>query len=434
MPSLGEALLPRTRALLDQGQPWYSPRVGLASIMDQASLPGRAYASLGRPRDESYLAAVARTGPTLAQYGDPLYQAGGDEFSETALRDPTLLPTLGASLIARQLGRAGKALAEGVSAASATGADQYSREGAVSPLGMALAAGLGAAPQAMPRAPGARASMADHPTLRKYGLNPDDGITLYHGSPREFDKFDLSKAGSQRAMTEGWGAYFTADRNNAKAFGSNVIDLNLSADDLQRVIDLEAPMSMQTPFIRDALSGLAQSVPDPEDALMRIQVMARDPMYKGYFSGEIGKSLWDYDKMRDLILSEKYVDTPVGRILKGQFLPQDVSGASLVKRAEGSMSGSSKRGNRWLNDYGVIGYSMPSSRDMLAKNKSTANAVIFDADVLSRFGGTPSAAPRAAAPLQALGSRLAAGAQQAALRKYLSDDRPQGNTYYTRSR
>jgi hypothetical protein len=276
--------------------------------------------------------------------------------------------------------------------------------------------------------------MMDHPTFRKYGLNPEDGVTLYHGSPREFDKFDLAKAGSQRAMTEGWGAYFTVDKNNARAFGNNVIDLNLSSDDLQRVIDLEAPMSAQTPFVRDALGDLAQAVPDPDDAMMRIQTMARDPMYKSYFGGEIGKSLWDYDKIRSLILSDRYIETPVGRILKGQFLPQDIRGSSLVKRAEGSMSGSSRRGNSWLNDYGVIGYSMPSSSDILAKNKNTANAVIFDADILSRFGSTPKTTPRAAAPLQALGSRLAAGAQQAALRKYLSGDGEQGDSYFTRRR
>ena len=40
-------------------------------------------------------------------------------------------------------------------------------------------------------------------------------------------------------------------------------------------------------------------------------------------------------------------------------------------------------------------------------------------------------ATRAATPLQTLGSRLSAQAKHAALREYLSDDRPQGDTHYT---
>lgn len=44
MASLGRALMPRTAQALGEGRPWYSPRVGLASIADQASLPGRAQA------------------------------------------------------------------------------------------------------------------------------------------------------------------------------------------------------------------------------------------------------------------------------------------------------------------------------------------------------------------------------------------------------
>ena len=426
------SVLPRIQKLDGKKAPW-SPQVGAAALADLASLPGRAYASLGRPQGEGYLEALGRTGPTLADPSSRIYQGEGDELAETVLRDPTLPLGMGLARLGAGLGMLGRAGVDAVGNAGLSAGSQYASEGRVDPLGTALAAGLGAAPHVMPRAPGARASIVDHPTLRKYGLNPDDGITLYHGSPREFDKFDLSKAGSQRAMTEGWGAYFTADKKNARAFGKNVIDLNLSADDLQRVIDLEAPMSAQTPFIRDALGSLSQAVPDPDDAMMRIQTMARDPMYKSYFRGEVGKSLWDYDKMRNLILSDEYINTPAGRILKDQFLPQDILGSSLVKRAEGSMSGSSRRGNNWLNDYGVIGYSMPSSRDILAKNKSTANAVIFDADVLSRFGTPSNSSTRAVTPTKALGSRLTSGAQAAFYRKYLAGD-DRGDTPYTKAR
>ena len=367
MATLGKSLLPRTRALLDQGQPWYSPRVGLASIMDQASLPGRAYASLGRPQAEAFGDAVARTGPTLAQYGDPLYQAGGDEFSETVLRDPTLLPTLGASLVARQLGRAGKAVAEGVSAASASGADQYSREGSVSPLGIALAAGLGAAPQAMPRTPGARASMispeeraanfrnwfGDSKVVDEAG-NP---LTVYHGTKERFDAFDTERHG--RMAAAGQGAYFTDDIRLAAPYARG--------GDEPGVIK-QVHLSLKNPY------PLPKAEWDQARSRVSARALTEDLKAKGYDGVVVDHGEFTGGK--------EYV----------AFEPTQIKSAT---------------GNRGAFD--------PN-----------------DPNITHLTASKP--APRVAAPLQALGSRLAAGAQQAALRKYLSGDGEQGDSYFTRPR
>lgn len=46
-------------------------------------------------------------------------------------------------------------------------------------------------------------------------------ITVYHGSPSLFDKFDHSKIGSSHATSEGYGFYFTDIKQIAHAYASD---------------------------------------------------------------------------------------------------------------------------------------------------------------------------------------------------------------------
>jgi hypothetical protein len=208
-----DAAMPRTASLRGDVAPW-SPRAGLAALGDLASLPGRAYASLGRPEAESYAEALARTGPTLAQYGDPLYQPGGDEFSETILRDPLLPAGVGLGMAARGLGRLGAGLVEGFGNAAGAGAMQYADEGRVSPLGMALAGGMSGLGRAMPKAP-ARASM----------ISPEDGVS-YRFTAKESPMSD-------------WGHAMFADNRDAVSgiYGKN--EYRVPIDRLTDVRDLD---------------------------------------------------------------------------------------------------------------------------------------------------------------------------------------------------
>lgn len=61
MAGLAESLFPRSSRLGHLSG--YHPRALLGAVLDVASLPGRAYASLGRMEDESYLDALGRTVP-----------------------------------------------------------------------------------------------------------------------------------------------------------------------------------------------------------------------------------------------------------------------------------------------------------------------------------------------------------------------------------
>ena len=149
MASIGQALFPRSteRASI----PAYHPRAVLDAAFDVASMPGRAYASLGRPSAESYSDAMARTGPTGAMPG-AMYQSEGDEFADMVLRDPFL--PLGAMLSAaapvRALGQYGRAGVEGAFNAGGSMADQYATTGRAELAPSLLAGVAGAAPGILP--------------------------------------------------------------------------------------------------------------------------------------------------------------------------------------------------------------------------------------------------------------------------------------------
>ena len=95
-----EAMFPRASQALASGEPWYSPRVGVASILDQASGPGRAVMALGRPQGEGFQEAMARTeAPEVIR--DPgftvgnRFRVGGEGTSRTVenmVRDPATIP------------------------------------------------------------------------------------------------------------------------------------------------------------------------------------------------------------------------------------------------------------------------------------------------------------------------------------------------------
>lgn len=88
---LASALMPRTAAADDAG----TLQQLLAGVSDVASLPGRAYASLGRPVGEPYQSALAR----LAAAQD---EGGADRFSEGVLRDPAnILAPIGLSALSK---------------------------------------------------------------------------------------------------------------------------------------------------------------------------------------------------------------------------------------------------------------------------------------------------------------------------------------------
>ena len=236
---LASALMPRTAAADDAG----TLQQLLAGVSDVASLPGRAYASLGRPAGESYQSALARIAASQEE-------GGADRFSEGALRDPAnILAPIGLSAlskipaVARGLvaaGRYGSLAADvGANTVAQAVANRSIGEDAGVPqsAAMNLAFGLGAhglsglarsgmrmiSPEE--RAANFRNWFGDSKVVDEAGKP----LNLKHGtySPK-FDVFDVSGE-SGLHPTAKIGAFFTPDEDIAKGFGNRVEDVYLNA-------------------------------------------------------------------------------------------------------------------------------------------------------------------------------------------------------------
>ena len=112
----------------------------------------------------------------------------------------------------RMLGGAGGALTGGIAGRGVRGGMNALAPKPVAPKPVATAApaklGLGAPPSAKP----------DVAALKQQGFNTDK--VYYHGSDKEFDTFDMSRAGSREIPWYGRGAYLTPDSRMAKNYAN----------------------------------------------------------------------------------------------------------------------------------------------------------------------------------------------------------------------
>jgi hypothetical protein len=328
-----------------------------------------------------------------------MYQGEGDEFADMVLRDPLLPAGVGISMAARGLGRIGAGLVEGFGNAAGTGAVQYADEGRVSPLGMALAGGASGLGRAMPKAP-ARASMispeeraanfrnwfGDSKVVDEAG-NP---LTVYHGTKSRggFDAFDPEKIGT--ATDDGFlgkGFYFTTSEPTA-----------------------------------DAIGGITKG-----------QKKVISPSWAGSKYGEGGSSGAFHVSAKNPVVLK-----PDGWSWDKRHLIRDHLGISRDATSDDILEALQKSGN----DAVVLDYSgggWPHQEIMIPSptqiKSATGNRGTFDPnDPNITHLTAPTGRAVAPTPSQMFGHRLGAAAKHAALREYLSDDRPQGDTPYTRSR
>lgn len=110
----------------------------------------------------------------------------------------------------------------------------------------------GAALGAVPDMPPSYTSRANSAQQNK------TGIRAFHGSPNDFDRFDIEKVNEAGRMQHGWGLNFaTADSgftaDGAKHYGKNVyeVNLNVSPDELLRI---DQPLRSQPKAVQDLYS------------------------------------------------------------------------------------------------------------------------------------------------------------------------------------
>ena len=153
---------------------------------------------------------------------------------------------------------------------------------------------------AMPSLAEVLLGMAPIPGMKKGAMPPrvEKPIRAYHGSPHDFDKFDLSKIGTgEGAQAYGHGLYFAENENVAKSYkGAGPLQQWSSLDPPNipgkmyevaihatpdQFLDGDKPLSQQSEAVRKALeSYISMGDTTPQNVIERgMHGSVNDPMY-----------------------------------------------------------------------------------------------------------------------------------------------------------
>ena len=222
---LQSGLFPRAQAALNNDSPYLQQAVGAG--MDLASLPGRAYASLGSLPNESY-------GQALARVSSPDSAEKAYQITDNMFRDPsTALIPLGLGLAGKlpavasgieALGTAGRVGLDAAANTAAQMGNEYGTTGTTSnPLGSGLmnaamdvgVRGMGGLGSKLARMVSPEESAAnfkrwfgDSKVLDEAGKP----LVVYHGTRGDFDAFDPSLSGSKSKTGAPEGSFFFSDK------------------------------------------------------------------------------------------------------------------------------------------------------------------------------------------------------------------------------
>lgn len=226
------------------------------------------------------------------------------------------------------------------------------------------------------------------PTMKKYGIDGNKPAILYHGTKRQYDTIDLSKTGTSSGTTEGWGAYLSSSKPNAKRFGPNIHQIKLMPEDMEKFLDMHASMNEQTEYVKNKLKPLIDRYSFHDDKMIvhLTRSFFRNPVNISNFRKEswfeILKSTAmtnDANKIKDTIKSIK--NENIKRFLYSKLVGSENIGSYQLYSKLSADWGSDKLASEALNGYGIMGLVMPSSADMYSVTDG-ANFVIFDQNFL----------------------------------------------------
>lgn len=295
------------------------------------------------------------------------------------------------------------------------------------------------------RLPG-RPQMMRAPETGGGGGPTQPGIKAYHGSPHDFDKFDISKIGTgEGAQAYGRGLYFAESEGVAKSYRQNLSRADGGIDQIaQTLVDqaggdwkkalqkFESEALSRVRSLRDAglnyelpphdvatLQALRKGEPgrmyevrinaDPEQFLDWDKPLSQQPEAVRSALEKIGVKAPDKNAMKsfdDALLSALEGDGSPN--LPKQ--PSDPMGEQIVRRLH------SQRGSSWLDpskdgeaaasqalrDAGIPGIKYKDAMSRDGGGPGTSNYVVFDAaliEILRKYGLLPPVAAGAATAL-----------------------------------
>ena len=174
------------------------------------------------------------------------------------------------------------------------------------------------------------------------GPGPKKGIRAFHGSPHDFDKFDMSKIGTgEGAQAYGHGLYFSDNENVAKLYkdeipsanlgGGRMYEVNISADP-SSFLDLDKPLSQQSATMQDMARKADLSHLSPGNRTRRQIEMWRDGTLPNKGSEPTGRVIYN-------ALTDYGMDTKANTSLSDRLLEAGIPGVKYVDGSRAANEG-----------------------------------------------------------------------------------------------
>jgi hypothetical protein len=217
-------------------------------------------------------------------------------------------------------------------------------------------------------------------------VDRNGNITIHHASREKWDgPFDLNRVGN-RGATEGWGAYFATDMRDAKKFGKNIKELNISPETSTRFIDGMAKLDEQTPYVKDALRKVVDRIktPDDSDIIHNASGWVKNNGNQLQRGDEVTKNIDNLrHKPKELL---NYIETiePVSyrNVVKREIVgTPDMTGDDLYRYLVNEKWGNEKKASEALRDRGIPG--IITGRPDLHTTTGSPNVIVWDKDVLT---------------------------------------------------
>jgi hypothetical protein len=241
-----------------------------------------------------------------------------------------------------------------------------------------------------------------HPDITKAGGGEVDGITAYHGSPHDFDQFDISKIGTgEGAQSYGHGLYFAQAEPTAKEYRDRLAYETPSSGDTMAdefAVDPGTHKFMSEQDIAEHIEDVQRkasktifdggkqkylfddgSILTDEGDHFRAAQKDKGRMYEVHINAHPDHFLdWDAplskqsQHVQDALAQHPKANRLFGNdVVKGELV--EPTGQSILNRLLGSAAENSKQ----LHDLGIKGvkYFDQGSR---GKGEGTRNYVVFD--------------------------------------------------------
>ena len=176
--------------------------------------------------------------------------------------------------------------------------------------------------------------------VQKEGKGISYDLTLYHGSNKNFDKFD---SGEIKDAAFGYGINLSNKPNIGKFYGNKLYKTKVSIKP-DEILDYDKPINQQPKEVQEKIKKIT------------------DDVYDGGF------------------------EKNMTNLLKDNFKPEEITGKLIYKKIGSYGNLSDKQVSQKLSEFGIKGLKHKAGFLQGAKTKDSVNYVLFDSDLIDIVG------------------------------------------------